>query len=1078
MRTRVRICRFIAGLAVSIPFAILNAQPAPANWIRYPAISPDGQTIAFVYKGDIYRVAASGGTATQLTTHAAHDVMPVWSPDGRALAFASNRYGNFDIFVIPAAGGEARRLTFHSAAEHPYAFTPDGRSVLFGANRLDDHASRHHPSASQGELYQVPTAGGRPIQVLTTPAEAVSVSRDGRRLLYMDMKVGEDRWRKHQTSAAARDIWIHDREAGTHRRITTFEGEDQSPIFTDGDRAFYYLSEASGTFNVHRMNLDGSGDRQVTRFTGYPVRFLSGATDGTLAFGYDGHVYTLAAGGEPRRVPVTIATDAQANNTRVIPVTGGVGQLAVAPSGKEVAFVFRGDVFVTSVEGGVTKQITRTPATETNISFAPDGKAIVYAAERSGRWGIYEARRVRDAEPHFYASTLIRETPLIAGERQSFQPAYSPDGTELAYIEDGNTLRVRTLATGQSRTLLTDRHIFATGPNHHFQWSPDGKWILFDYNKPGISPSDVGIVAADGRSPPINLTRSGFNNGAASWILGGTAILWRGNRDGLKALAMSGGTQSDAYAMFLTQAAWDRHNLTKEEFALVKEAEDQADKNRPKADSTTPRPVTAVALDLDGAPDRRARLTIHSSALGDALVSKDGETLYYLARFERGFNLWATTLRTRETRQLVALNANNGRMVWDKEQKHIFLLADGAISRIEPATGKRDNVTIRGEMVADGAAERAAMFDQVWRRTRDTYYTRSFHGVDWDALRPQYEKYLPHIGNNYEFVELLSELLGELNVSHSGARYNTSSPGDDATAALGIFYDQSAARPGITITEVLRGGPLDKAGLNVTPGTVIEAVDGEDVTAERDLAELLNRKADRNVLLRLRNGAATREVVVKPITLAVESRLRYRRWVRTNQEEVDRLSKGRLGYIHVPGMNDGAFRDAFEEVLGKFPDREGLVVDTRFNGGGDLVADLEMFLTGTRFFDYTTDTRSRGFEPNFRWTKPSVALANEGNYSDGHCFAWTYQKFKIGPLIGMPVPGTCTFSGGGQLLDGLGFGVPGMGVKDPTTGRYLENWQTDPDIRVPNDPDVVSKGRDQQLETAVRTLLEIVDRGR
>ncbi len=1078
MRTCILAGRVILGLVAFLSVSALDAQQAPASWMRYPAISPDGRTIAFVYKGDLYRVPAAGGTATQLTTHPAHDFMPVWGRDGRQLAFASDRYGNFDIFVIPAEGGEAKRLTFHSAAEYPYAFSHDGQQVLFGAVRLDDRASRHHPGGSQGELYQVPVAGGRPVQLLTTPAEAVSVSRDGRRLLYMDMKVGEDRWRKHQVSAAARDIWIHDREGGSHRRITTFEGEDQLPVFTPDERAFVYLSETSGSFNVHRMSLDGGASQQLTRFTGYPVRFLTGAEDGTLAFGYDGRIYTLAPGGEPRQVPVTIVTDAHANNTRVIPVTGGAGELAVAPSGKEVAFVFRGDVFVTSVEGGVTKQITRTPETETNVGFSPDGKAIVYASERGGRWGIYEARRVRDTEPHFYASTLIRETPLIVDERQNFQPAYSPDGTELAYIEDGNTLRVRTLATRQTRTLLTDRHIFSTGPNHHFQWSPDGKWILFDYNKPGIAPSDVGIVATDGKSAPVNLTRSGFNNGTATWILGGTAMLWRSNRDGLKSLAMGGGTQSDAYAMFFTQAAWDRHNLTKEEFALVKEAEEQAEKSRPKADTASPRPVAPVALDLDGASDRRARLTIHSSALGDALVSKDGETLYYLARFERGLNLWATTLRTRETRQLVALAANNGRMVWDKEQKHIFLLADGAISRIDPATGKRDNVTIRGEMTADGAAERTAMFDQVWRRTRDTYYTRSFHGADWNGLRSQYEKYLPHIGNNYEFVELLSELLGELNVSHSGARYTTSSPGDDATASLGIFYDQSAARAGITITEVLRGGPLDKAGMNVTPGTVIEAIDGEEIPANRDLAEFLNRKADRNVHLRLRTGTTTREIVAKPVTLAVESRLRYQRWVRINQEEVDRLSKGRLGYIHVPGMNDGAYRNAFEEVLGKFPDREGLVVDTRFNGGGDLVADLEMFLTGVRFFDYSTDTRSRGFEPNFRWTKPSVALANEGNYSDGHCFAWTYQTLKIGPLIGMPVPGTCTFSGGGPLLDGLRFGVPGMGVKDATTGRYLENWQTEPDIRVANDPHVVITGRDQQLEAAVRTLLELVDQRR
>lgn len=1061
----------LLSLAVLTAASPTSAQ-TPASWMRYPAISPDGQTIVFTYQGDLYRVPAAGGVATPLTTHPAHDFMPVWSRDGQQVAFASDRHGNFDIFVIPATGGAARRLTFHSEDEYPYSYSHDNRQVIFGATRVDDVAHRQHPHGSQGELYQVPAAGGRPTQLLTTAAEDAVPSRDGRYLLYMDKPGGENIWRKRQTSAVARNIWLHDRQDGTHRQVTTFAGEDRSPLFTADERAFYYLSEASGSFNVHRMNLDGTGDQQLTRFRGYPVRFLSAADNGTLAFGYDGQLYTMAPGAQPQRLNVTLHVDAKANNERVVPVTGGVAQLAVAPNGKEVAFVFRGDVFVASVEGGVTKQVTRTPVTEAGVQFSPDGKSLIYASERDGRWGIYEARRMRDSEPYFYASTVLAETPVIVNDRQNFQPSYSPDGTEIAYIEDFNTLRIRTVTSGQTRTLLTDQQIFATGPSHHFEWSSDGKWMLFNFNKPGLAPSDVGIVATDGRSAPINLTQGGFNDGTATWILGGQAMLWRSNRDGLKALAMTGGTQADAYAMFFTQAAWDRHNLTKEEFALVKEAEDRA---RPRADTTRPAPPPAtVTLELDDAPDRRARLTIHSSSLGDALVSKDGETLYYLARFERGLNLWSTTIRTRETKQVLALNANSGRMTWDKEQKQIFLLADGAISRIDPASGRRDNVAVRGEMIADGAAERTAMFDQMWRRVRDVFYTRDFHGADWAALRPMYEKYVPHIGNNHEFAEMLSELLGELNVSHSGARFNPSAPTDDATASLGIFYDQRSASAGISITEVMRGGPLDKAGMSIRGGMVIEAIDGETITADRDLAEYLNRKADRNVLLRIRDGNATREVVAKPVNQAGENRLRYLRWVRMNQEEVERLSNGRLGYVHVPGMNDGAYRNFFEEVLGKFPNREGLVLDTRFNGGGDLVADLVMFLGGVRFFDYTTDSRSRGFEPNFRWTRPSVTLANEGNYSDGHCFAWAFQELKLGPLIGMPVPGTCTFAGGGSLLDGVTFGAPGMGVKDATTGRYLENWQTEPDILVRNEYGVVSAGRDQQLEAAVRELLRLV----
>jgi C-terminal processing protease CtpA/Prc len=362
----------------------------------------------------------------------------------------------------------------------------------------------------------------------------------------------------------------------------------------------------------------------------------------------------------------------------------------------------------------------------------------------------------------------------------------------------------------------------------------------------------------------------------------------------------------------------------------------------------------------------------------------------------------------------------------------------------------------------------------VWRRTRDTFYSAGYHGVDWVAIRPVYAKYLPHISNNYEFSEMLSEMLGELNISHSGSSFSSSSPTDDATAALGVYYDQAWAGPGMKVAEVVKDGPLNKAGMDIRPGMIIESIDGVGVAAGMDIAQLLNRKAGKPVLLVVADGAKKTEVVAKPVTLAEENRLLYARWVRRNQDEVDRLSGGQLGYIHVPGMNDGAYRTTFEEALGKYALRKGLVVDTRFNGGGDLVADLAMFLSGKQFFNYTTDTRSAGFEPNFRWTKPSVSLANEANYSDGHCYAYMYKMLKLGPLVGMPVPGTCTFAGWEMLQDGLRWGVPGVGVKDSTTGKYLENQQTEPDIKLMNEYSVVITGKDQQLEAAVAELMKAV----
>ena len=492
----------LLALAASSPTAApLAAQSAPPDapvWLRNPAISPDGQTIAFTWKGDIYRVPSAGGAAVPLSTHEAHDTQPVWSHDGRTIAFASDRHGNFDVFIMPASGGPARRLTYHSTSETPFSFTPDDTAVLFGAARSDTAANRLFPTGSQPELYRVPAAGGRPVQVLAVPAEDVRSTRDGRFLIYHDKKGGENEWRKHHTSAIARDIWVYDAQAATHHKITTFAGEDRSPVYTLDEKAFYYLSEESGSFNVHRMATGGGSSTQVTRFKTHPVRFLSLADDGTLCFGYDGAIYTQRAdapASEPRLVPVTIALDARANNEIVVPVSGGAREFAVSPNGKEIAVVARGGIFAASVEGGVTKRVTSSLGQEASVSFSPDGNAILYASERDGRWGVYETRRVRAEEPYFYASTLLKETPLVVNDRQNAAPAYSPDGKRLAFVEGRANLKVLDLATKQVLTLLTDRELAPSADGgQYFQWSPDGRWILFDYAVPGFAPGEVGLV--------------------------------------------------------------------------------------------------------------------------------------------------------------------------------------------------------------------------------------------------------------------------------------------------------------------------------------------------------------------------------------------------------------------------------------------------------------------------------------------------------------------------------------------------------------------------------------------------------
>ncbi|WP_194852251.1 S41 family peptidase [Nonlabens antarcticus] len=1075
---------FITGMLFCLSSTLFAQQNA--GWLRHNAISPDGSQIVFTFKGDLYKVNANGGNAQQLTFHEAHDYKAVWSHDGKQIAFASNRYGNFDVYVMDANGGSAQRLTFHSNDEEPYTFNNDDSEVIFGGVRMDIANHRQFPTASQPEVYSVPARGGRIDQVFAIPAEELTTSKDGKTILYQDKKGGENEWRKHHTSSITRDLWSYDVASKTHKMLTNFNGEDRQPVYGADDKTVYYLSEKSGSFNVYKMDLNNpTKSTQVTYFKTHPVRFLSYG-NGIISFGHDGKLYTMKEGEQPEKLMVNITTQQISNSDQFISVNGGVGEMAVSPNGKEIAFIARGEVFVTSTEESFTKRITNTPEAEKFVSWGPEGKSVVYSSERNGKWSIYKSEITRAEEPFFFASTLINETPVIENEKDNYLALYSPDGNKMGFIEDRRTLKVKDFKTGEEVTLLTPEELFhMSDGDQYFKWSPDSKWLLVDWGIT-LSNSDVLLMAADG-SKRMNLNESGYSDFQPIWVNEGKQMLWFSNRDGLRSYATSGSTQSDVYSMFFTQDAWDEFNLSKEEYALVKEIkklsekeeEEEKDKNaddkKGKKDNKKEE-IKELTFDWEEMKERVKRFTIHSSDISDAVLSKDASKLYYLTSFEDKVDLWETDLRTKETKMTMKLGTSSGSLEWDQDRENLYLLSGGKIFKIDPEKQKKEAVEISGEMEYDEIAERQAMFDHVWLRTNKVFYTSNFHGIDWNLMKREYQKHLPYIGNSNEFAEMLSEMLGELNVSHAGATAsNYSIDNEDATATLGIFMDYNHKGNGIKITEVLNGGPLDKAKFDIKPGMIIEKIDGQEIKADTDIAQYFNRKADKFTLLELIDANSKKNVVitVKPISLGEERGLLYKRWVKQNEKEVEDKSNGQLGYVHIPGMGDGPYRDVYEKMMGKYYNRKGVIVDTRFNGGGDLVADLAAFFTGTPFISYETEQKAVGGEPTSRWTKPTLAIINEAQYSDGHCFACGYTDLKIGKTVGMPTPGTCSFAGWERLPDGSRWGVVPISAKD-INGNWMENNQTEPTIQVKNIPGKIDKGIDQQLDRAIEELLKEV----
>jgi len=399
---------FLAGVSAI-------AQPL---WLRYPSISPNGESIAFNYQGDIFVVDTKGGTASQLTTNIAHDFMPIWSPDGNKIAFASNRNGNFDIFIVDAKGGTPFRLSYHSSHDYPYDFTPDGKNVIYGASRLDDAKSIQFPNSRLPEVYQASVEAGKETQFMTIAAEDIQFNKEGNKVIFHNKKGYEDPWRKHHTSSITRDIVVYDKTSEKYTMITNWSGEDRNPLWGNGEE-IYFLSEKSGTFNVWSGDLSNPYGKQLTQHENHPVRFLSRSNTGTLCYSYDGEIYTFS-NGQSSKVAIQIKKDF-VRNTSVVKAVKSAGGFSVSSNKKEIAFIYRGEVFVTSIDYSTTKRVTNTPEQERNVSFSPDGKSIIYAGERDESWNIYEVKHDREDEKYFYNATLIEEKVIVSNGEETFQ---------------------------------------------------------------------------------------------------------------------------------------------------------------------------------------------------------------------------------------------------------------------------------------------------------------------------------------------------------------------------------------------------------------------------------------------------------------------------------------------------------------------------------------------------------------------------------------------------------------------------------------------------------------------------------
>lgn len=1056
----------------TLSFLASNAENP--RWLREPSISPDGKTIAFIYKGEIFTVPTSGGTAFQLTSNESYDSKPIWSPDGKNIVFMSDREGSNDIYITSAKGGTPKRLTTHSGNETPLTFLNDS-ILLFNASIAPGKGTSRAPFLTQIYKINVTESNNRPSLYLSVPVLSANANSEGW-LIYQDRKGFENIYRKHERSSGTSDIWTY--ENGKFTQLTDFNGSDQSPVWGKNN-TFYYLSEKDGTLNVYESQTGSKSEKQLTKFEKHPVRSLSYSVAGILAFSWDGDLYTLVPGQQPKKVDVEINADLYDGDLVKRYTNRGATNIDVSPEGNEIALIIRGDLYVTNSKYKTTKRITDTPSQERSMSFSPDGRSIVFDSDEDGIWQLYIAKIKNDDEKEFAYATDIVIEPLYKCETSAMQPVFSPDGKKVAFLENRGAIRVIDVDSKKVNTALDEKYNYSYSDGDiQFSWSPDSEWILSTYmGKDGWNNYDVAISKADG-SETVDLTESGYSDNNPKWALDGKGVTYATGRYGMKAHG-SWGNQEDVVLMVLDGETWDRFNFSKEEEDLYeknsKDSEEDTDseKDKKKGKAKKDEKKTSAPLDLNNRRYRTKRLTQNSSSLYDYYLSPKGDKLYYVAMATEGdFNINVIDLKKGETK--VLLKGFSGALFPDKKGENLFILSDD-IQKLNLDSQDIEPVEFDALYDRHPSLERKYIYDHMAKQVEDKFYDKNLHGVDWKYYTDHYRDFLPYIANNEDFSVLMSEVLGELNASHTGSGYRKGKTCLPA-AYLGAYFDEDYDGTGLKIEEILPRGPLASKSADLQNGDIIVSIDDIEIQPGKEYYSLLEGKAGKKVRLGINKKDGSKKfVTVKPISGDAQSNMDYQRWIERNEQIVDSVSNGRVGYVHVRGMDGPSFQEVYSRLLGKYRNHEAVVVDTRFNGGGWLHNDIAVLLNGQQYVTFSPRGEEIGHEPFAQWTKPSVMLVNESNYSDAHGTPYAYKSLGIGDVVGAPVPGTMTAVWWETQIDpDLYFGIPQV-TNVANDGTTLENTQLNPDVLIYNLPGDVEAGKDAQLEGSVKRLMEILE---
>ncbi|HWC96444.1 MAG TPA: S41 family peptidase [Candidatus Sulfopaludibacter sp.] len=1053
---------------------LLAVDPRP--YLGEPALSPDAAEIAFISGGDIWTVPARGGEARLLVSHPATESAPHYSPDGKYLAFTSTRTGGGDVYLLTFATGDLKRLTYDDASERVEGWSADSHYIYFSSGARDIGTT---------DIYRVHREGGTPMQVSAdryTSEYFAAPAPDGQTLAFNARGMaGSQWWRKGHSHLDESEIWLrHEASPATYERVTEGGAKEAWPMWARDGKSIFYMSDRSGAQNIWHRPLKGAA-KQITRFTDGRVVWPSISADGrTIVFERDFRVWKLDTE-SGKAAPVEIARRGSPAGPAVqhLTVNNQFQDLMLSPDGKKVAFVSHGEVFAASAkDGGEAARLTQTPAAESQLAWAPDSRRLVYVSDRNGIPQLY-----------LYDFTAAKESQLTSIGPDA-APRFSPDGKSLAFLRDGKELRILDVAAKQEHPVATGYFdkpplLFASP----YVWSPDSQWLAF-FNESGKAFANLyAAPAKGGAAQPLSFLANTSGHGAV-WSPDGKYLLFiTGQR-----------TEPDQIARIdlILRTPHFREDQFRD---LFKEDPVRPAPNTPPVTAPATAPATAataetkpadakpadakpgdpakaktpdpVKITFEGIHDRLSLLSTGVDA-GSIVISPDGKTAVLTASAAGQQNLYSYPLDElsrdpRVARQLTSTPGGKSSVQFSPDGKEVFYLDRGSIASINLDSRAVKTLSVTAELDVDFSREKMEVFQQAWTAIRDQFFDPKFNGVNWDAVRTEYEPLIAGCTTPDEMRLLLNLMVGELNASHLGAGGGGGN-GGPSTGRLGVRFDRAEYETSgrLKVTEVIPLSPAHVSGIKV--GDVIESVNGVAVDPHTNLDALLDYKIGKRVVLKV----SGKDVPVQPVNLATERELLYREWVEQNRAYVAKISGGKLGYVHMQDMSEQAMNRLHLDLDAENQSRQGVVIDIRNNNGGFVNAyALDVFARRP----YLTMTErgkpqapARAILGQRALESPTVLVVNQHSLSDAEDFTEGYRALKLGKVVGEPTAGWIIFTWGTTLLDGTSFRLPHSRIRG-ADGSDMELHPRPVDIQVSRPVGESYTGKDSQLDAAVKALL-------